>query len=141
MMKRPISASTRVQVSVFVIVGLSLLSIGKSLLESGKPESQSFAAQRQQLVALRNALPARGIVGYLDDGQDTPSDRQRYYLAQYELAPLVLEPNPDGPLVIGNFSRPVSASELPGNLILVHDFGNGLVLFAKIANPRTRRER
>ena len=64
-------------------------------------------------------------MGYIGDSSD-PSD---YYLAQYALAPLVVDHSPNHPLVVGNFtsSPPVPA---PDRLQLVKDFGSGVLLFA-----------
>jgi hypothetical protein len=85
-------------------------------------------AQRseQRFASLRRQLPARGVVGYI--GESGNSGTEDYYLAQYELAPLVVERSPNHSLVVGSF--PNSQTVLPENLQLVRDFGNGVLLLA-----------
>ncbi len=140
-MKNSGSQTTPAMLAIFALAGLSLLSTGKAAVQAAYPELAGIAAQRPQLIALRNSLPPRGVLGYIDDGVNTPAERQRYYYTQYELAPLVIEHLPDAPLVIGNFSQPVPPSQLPANLLPVHDFGNGIVLFAKLAQPPSTRSK
>jgi len=80
----------------------------------------------QRFFALGTQLPARGVIGYV--GESDNRGTEDYYLAQYALAPLVIERSPNHPLVIASFpnSRPV----LPENLQLVRDFGNGVLLLS-----------
>ncbi len=138
-MRMRVSQNTMVVVAIFVLAGVSLLSTGKAAVEAAYPQLPGVSAQEPQLLALRNSLPSRGVLGYTDEGGNTPEERQRYYYTQYELAPLVIEHSPDAALVIGNFSHPPSPSELPDDLLPVHDFGNGIVLFAKLTqSPNTR---
>ena len=80
----------------------------------------------QRFAALRDALPKRGVIGYIGPSEDGLG---YYYLAQYALAPLVVDHSSNHVLVIGNF--PHSAPpQLPDNLKLVKDFGGGVLLFA-----------
>jgi hypothetical protein len=85
-------------------------------------------AQRSghRFTALRAELPARGVIGYI--GEPGNAGTEDYYLAQYSLAPLVVDRSLNHLLVIGSFpdSRPV----LPTNLQVVRDFGNGVLLIA-----------
>jgi hypothetical protein len=80
----------------------------------------------ERFAALKAALPDRGVVGYI--GESGNSGTADYYLAQYALAPLVLENSPNHALVVANFptARPAG---LTANLELVTDFGNGVLLF------------
>lgn len=85
---------------------------------------------------IKKALPPHGTVGYIsnlkaDDIRFDPGFGE-YYLAQYALAPLVVIYSSDQPLVIGNFrgSTPVSSAAVP-NMVLVKDFGNGIMLFRR----------
>jgi hypothetical protein len=67
-------------------------------------------------------------VGYVDaPGNDNTAN---YYLAQYALAPLVIDYSPQHALVVGNFPANSPARPLSSNLRLVQDFGNGVLLFA-----------
>lgn len=138
LMRIRISHATTLVLALFVLAGLSLLSTGKAAVTAAYPQLPGVSAQKPQLLALRNSLPSRGVLGYIDEGRNTPEERQRYYYTQYELAPLVIEHSSNAALVIGNFSHPVTPSELPSNLLPVHDFGNGIVLFAKLAQPRSK---
>jgi hypothetical protein len=81
----------------------------------------------QRFAALRSALPKRGVVGYVG-APGTPALAD-YYLAQYALAPLVVENSPNHPLVIGNFP-PGTVALASERLRLVKDFGDGVLLFA-----------
>ena len=66
-----------------------------------------------------------GVVGYVG----APADSiECYYLAQYALAPLVVDRSPNHPLIVGNF--PSSPSQVPENLEVLRDFGNGVLLLA-----------
>jgi hypothetical protein len=81
----------------------------------------------QRFASLQTALPPRGVIGYVGEpGDDAIPD---YYLAQYALAPRVVDHSPNHSFVIGNF--PHTSAELPvEGLKLVKDFGNGVFLFS-----------
>jgi len=83
----------------------------------------------QRFAALKAALPQQGVLGYIGSSS-SPDD---YYLAQYALAPLVIENSPNHGMVVGNFAT--SPVTLPGDLQLVKDFGNGVLLFARQQSP------
>jgi len=85
-------------------------------------------AQRsdQRFAAIKISLPQRGVIGYI--GEPGALARGDYYLAEYALAPLVVDDSPNHPLVLANFpNAPLLTSP---NLQLVKDFGNGVALFA-----------
>jgi len=85
-------------------------------------------AQRsdQRFAALKAQLPERGVIGYV--GESGNSGTADYYLAQYALAPLVIDHSANHPLVIGSY--PTAAPVFPGNLKLIRDMGNGVLLLA-----------
>jgi hypothetical protein len=85
------------------------------------------ARSDQRFAAVKTVLPSHGVIGYV--GETGNSGTSDYYLAQYALAPLVVEHSANHPLVIANFPT-APASGLPQNLQLVRDFGNGVLLFA-----------
>jgi hypothetical protein len=89
----------------------------------------------ERFAPLKAALPDRGVVGYI--GEAGNSGTADYYLAQYALAPLVVENSPDHALVVANFPRSKPDS-VPRNLELVTDFGNGVLLFR---NPSAKDAR
>jgi hypothetical protein len=80
-----------------------------------------------RFAALKARLPANGVIGYI--GETGNSATPNYYLAQYALAPLVVDDSPDHAIVIGNFPSS-SPSRIPQNLRLVENFGDGVLLFA-----------
>lgn len=79
----------------------------------------------ERFASLKAALPQSGVVGYVGDANDTAD----YYLAQYALAPLVLEHSPNHPLVVGNF-RSAPRPGLLSGLQVQTDFGAGVLLLA-----------
>lgn len=80
---------------------------------------------------LKKALPARGVVGYIDDRGENPLGPGYYYAVQYALAPLVVEHSAERELVIGNFTSAEAAAEHPVTLVPIRDFGRGVVLFTQ----------
>lgn len=85
---------------------------------------------------LKNNLPRHGIVGYVSNlkAEDIRFDPGfgEYYFTQYALAPLVVSRSSEQSLVIGNFLP--AASVTPAavtNMVLVQDFGNGIMLFRR----------
>jgi hypothetical protein len=57
----------------------------------------------------------------------------QYILAQYSLAPVIIRNSKEYQLVLGNFADgiPDSGYLMRSNLILVKDFGDGLILYKK----------
>ena len=71
------------------------------------------------------------MTGYL--GESGAAALGDYYLAQYALAPLVVDHSVNHALVVGNFpsSTGGAPAALPSDhLQLVQDFGDGVLLFA-----------
>jgi len=83
----------------------------------------------QRFAPLKGALPTHGAVGYVGEAGAPVDVLSDYYLTQYALAPLVVENSTNHPLVIGNFPRS-KPSQVPDNLTMIRDFGNGVFLFA-----------
>ena len=127
-------AKTRLVLLVFVFC--SLLSSARLVFEAPIRGHSTLddVAQRSDLrfAKLKAALPQRGVIGYVGDGGE--SGVPAYYLAQYALAPLVLDRSPNHSFVVGNFSsNPPTASV--EKLRLVKDFGDGVLLFAGEDQP------
>jgi hypothetical protein len=76
-------------------------------------------------------------VGYV--GEPGTSSLPGYYLAQYALAPLVLDHSTNHALVIGNFPTAPPTGSPSADLHLVKDFGDGVLLFA--TQPSTDKDR
>jgi GT2 family glycosyltransferase len=86
---------------------------------------------------LRQMLPPVARVGYLtdvDSGAALDADAARlafkqYVLTQYALLPAIVLPGIHGSLIVGNFDSAASHSRETSGRTLVHDFGNGVMLF------------
>jgi hypothetical protein len=117
----------RLRIAILIFVFGSLLSTVRVLTEAPRPgRFHDDDAQRsdQRFAALKASLPPQGVVGYVGESGGTAD----YYLAQYALAPLVIDHSANHPLVVGNF--PISLAPGPlEHLQLLKDFGNGVVLF------------
>ncbi len=112
-------------IALLIFILGCMLSTARILTEAPAPRPDNIAQRSdQRFSALRSSLPPQGIVGYIGD----PGNLADYYLAQYALAPLVVDRSPNHPLVVGNF--PSSLHPAPHNLQLIKDFGNGVLLFA-----------
>jgi hypothetical protein len=130
----------RITITVGLTLMLCLLSSLRAVVEAPSPnqlKAMSRAVPERsdlRFAELRRALPERGVVGYV--GEAGESEVADYYLAQYALVPLVVERSQDHPLVIGNFpsSGPASPPATVNGLVLVRDFGNGVLLLAKKDN-------
>jgi hypothetical protein len=121
------------RLAVLTLVLLNLQAF-RSQLRSAADEHDVSAAQ-SRLEELRKALPASGRTGYITDGSPTDVLRssgatRRYYLTQYALAPLVVEPGTEHDLVIGNFDE-LDPASVPDTLALVRKFDANLMLFRK----------
>lgn len=123
----PLSAR-KITVVTSAFIFCCLLSTVRILSDAPSPGPYTDTvrpASDERFAALKAALPPQGIVGYVGDSE-SPAD---YYLTQYALAPLIVDHSSSHPLVIGNFSKSPAAG-WKGNLQLVKDFGNGVILFA-----------
>ena len=127
----PKGISSRVGFGILLLVLCCLLSTGRMIFQAPNPRhinSDDISNRSDQRFAvLKSRLPASGVIGYI--GSTGESATPDYYLAQYALAPLVVDQSPNHALVVGNFSSP-PAPAIPQNLHLVEDFGNGVMLFA-----------
>ena len=124
--------SRRLTIVALVFVVCSILSSARIFWGARTPshakDSVIDIAQRSgvRFAAVKSSLPQRGVIGYI--GEPDALARGDYYLAEYALAPLVVDDSPNHLLVLANF--PNSALPAPPNLQLVRDFGNGVALFA-----------
>ena len=112
---------------LWILVVACLLSSGRMLVHSPRTAEDAAENQRRsgrRFAALREALPQRGVIGYIGQSQDSVG---YYYLAQYALAPLIVDFSQNHPLVVGNFPT-APPQNLPVNLKLLRDFGNGVLL-------------
>ena len=136
----PNRLSVRAIMSVVTFLACCLLSSERLAIDAPKPGSTPSDVTRrsdQRFATLKAALPERGVVGYV--GQPGTPGLPDYYLAQYALAPLVLDHSPNHALVIGNFPMALLTGSPSADLHLVKDFGDGLLLFA--TQPSTNKDR
>jgi hypothetical protein len=130
----------RFTIGTAIFMACCLLSSARLAIDAPKPGSTpSDVAKRsdQRFATLKAALPERGVVGYI--GESGTLGLPDYYLAQYALAPLVLDHSANHALVVGNFSTVSSQGSLSRDLHLVKDFGDGVLLFA--TQPFTDKDR
>ncbi len=131
--------STRITIASVTFVLCCLLSSARLVVDAPGPaavrNSRDDISKRsdQRFAALHSALPKRGVVGYV--GEPGTPGLADYYLAQYALAPLVVDHSPNHPLVVGNFPAGTPAPASPQDLQLVKDFGDGVLLFAGKDHP------
>jgi hypothetical protein len=96
-----------------------------------------IAAYESRFDELRDALPARGTIGYATDRPpeeifSDPAATAFFYVAQYALAPLVVANDPEREVVIGNFHRPPALPPDSAETWSVsEDFGGGLYLLRR----------
>jgi hypothetical protein len=128
----PDQHSRRLTIAMLVFVVCSLLSSGRIVWDARSPSqvkrSSIDVAQRSddRFAAVKTSLPQRGVIGYI--GEPGALARGDYYLAEYALAPVVVDDSPNHPMVLANF--PDSPLPTPSNLQLIKDFSNGVALYA-----------
>ncbi|HKT88569.1 MAG TPA: hypothetical protein VJQ59_09050 [Candidatus Sulfotelmatobacter sp.] len=122
--------ANRISVAILIFVFCCLLSTVRILGNAPRPahlQPDSVAKRSdQRFASLKAVLPPRGVIGYI--GEAGVAGTADYYLAQYALAPLVIDNSENHPLVIGNF--PDRPNEPAPNLKLVRNFGDGILLFS-----------
>lgn len=120
-------------VSVLVLVNIITITqvrfARKTFFKNNRPDLVSRSEAR--FAAARRGLPQRGFIGYLAAKESQKAWSERYFWAQYALAPLVLRLNTaDSPLVLANFHDQNEPAELFGMLDfeIQADFGDGIKL-------------
>jgi len=119
----------RITVATLAFIVACLPSTVRILSESPSPANLPLDTVGLQsdvrFAAVKSALPHAGVVGYIGETGELAD----YYLAQYALAPLVVDRSANHSLVVVNFpDTPPPAPALP--LLLVTDFGHGVLLYA-----------
>ncbi|MEO7145404.1 MAG: hypothetical protein ABI165_18060 [Bryobacteraceae bacterium] len=99
---------------------------------AGQPSS--IPAFTTRFDALRKALPAEGVIGYITDHVGDPNQAiAEYYITQYALAPVLVTNSFDQKFVVGNFHGAMDPAAIKTKgLEFVRDFGNGVEL---LRNP------
>jgi hypothetical protein len=124
-------ATAKTKTAILLFIACCLLSTARLAFEAPSPAHirQDDISSRSDVrfAALKAYLPASGVVGYI--GETGNSSTPDYYLSQYALAPLVVDFSTNHAIVVGNFPSSLPA-QIPQNLRLVKDFGNGVMLFS-----------
>lgn len=140
--RRTLTAPAIVVVCLLAVVA-GVEELQTALLLHTGPTSGGYAdratRQEERVAELRPLLPDSGVVGYrgvgLRGGNFTSFEAmQDFLLTQYALAPVIVVPRPDLPLVIGDYgdsaaSWPVERAP-PGYRVL-KDLSNGVVLLGE----------
>jgi hypothetical protein len=135
---------TRPRAGIAIILlmgGLALCTLTSyALILARSPAGRSdIDMNAERFGALREMLPARGVVGYLSDASAGFEDTKAYYLTEYYLAPVVVARGDTHELVVANFrsrSEIAAAAEAHG-LAIERDFSNGVGLLRR--QPRRQR--
>lgn len=129
------------EIPVKNVIGLSVAALlcayaalsfygGQAERNQASSDPYLIAAQEERFAALKRALPANTVAGYVSDVTNQPAVLSA---AQYGLAPILVVDNTGTEWVIGNFSKPLDYAEFgrARQLTLVRDFSNGVVLYRK----------
>jgi hypothetical protein len=100
------------------------------------PSRQTFDVDlyRARFAPLAVVIPKDGVIGYLSDlDPSLPAATAEYYLAEYFLAPAVLENSTRPALVIANLHRPPAGGYFESQGFRIdRDFGSGLYLLRRV---------
>jgi hypothetical protein len=105
-------------------------------VEADEPGYRAIDEYLLRFEECRSLLPRRGRVSYIGetiegDGGELQTTAN-HLLAQYALAPLVVERGTVHDLVVANFTTSeAAAGRLPGEFTIVRDFGNGVLLLRR----------
>jgi hypothetical protein len=133
---RGISFEARVRGVVLALIVVSALSANvgelKRILELPlQPAADKVSDYEKRFAPLKNALPKRGVVGFVTDARTRDEQPKRRYLAGYALAPLVVAPSAEWPLVVGDFADPATARFISAEGLRVREeLGGGLLVLA-----------
>ena len=120
----------RASAAILIVVFFSLITTARLILKTPRISLHSgdevSLLSDQRFAEMKKYLPSRGVVGYLGDPGNF--GLPNYYLAQYALAPLVIDRSTNHALVIGNFSTEPPKPDTRG-LEAMKTFDPGLVLF------------
>ena len=134
-----VSLPARAQAGIYGLLVIALYSSLGFLLDSVKmnrkaeEDSSPTSTYVRRFQKLRGDLPPKGRVGYLTDMAQDPDDVE-FHLTQYALIPLVLEKSKSPRYIVGNMVKAPTAEFLTAQgLVMVQDYGMGVVLFEKKA--------
>lgn len=124
----------RITLAIALIVLIVSLSGVRQLLRDWKAfdPNDGITVFERRFDRIKRLLPSHGVVGYVTDAEPYNIE---FYLAQYSLAPLILDPKQPHEVIIGNFAnRAAHPATWQGRSLIVHtDFANGLKLLGLAA--------
>ena len=125
----------------YAVLSLLMQSIG---IYTDLPDKDPVTIHEARIAQIKGSLPASGEVGYVttvenerifayERAMKNVEYLAQYALTQYTLAPLIVRNSPELPLVVGNFldGPPALGFLEKNNLVLIKDFGDGLILYRK----------
>jgi hypothetical protein len=124
---------------VIALTALALCSTFWALLDvlGAVSHNQIFgvAAFENRFEEFRKKVPPHAVFGYLsDNARNDPSATPEFYLTQYSLAPAIVKPTPDEPLVIVNFhtAKPDQKLLRANKLVPIQIVGTGVLLCRRL---------
>jgi hypothetical protein len=130
----PRARPRQARLAILLLVGATMLSGGREVYRAVDlwrlpgHDADLVTAADARFAALRQALPAHGVVGYVSE--PTHDADTRFHLAQHALAPLVLARGVDHEVVVSDFSASGTVAEALARerFRVVRDFGRGVLL-------------
>lgn len=145
---------TRVRAGLGIVLLFVIVSDAQWLrlaagISSRTPREDEVGRHEARIRPIKESLPSRGVIGYMPDPMATdlpvnftcavpPPDRlacvnhyKGFYLTRYTLAPLVLVHSTEPDLIVANFATNTVSTSIAPDLILVRDFGEGVMLFQR----------
>ena len=123
---------TRVRFAAVLLLVLSsllasVLDLSKVIRYAPRQLEDRVRQHEDRMKRVRELLPSHGVIGYVSD-VDGMEFRSRYYMTQYVLAPLLVVPDTQRKLVLGDFTRTSRREHELAHLRVVNDLGDGVVL-------------
>lgn len=132
----------RAQAGLYILLVAALYSALGFLLDAIKIDRKTFddssptSTYARRFEAVRKELPPKGRAGYITDMAKDPGDLE-FQLTQYALSPLVLEKSKTPRYIVGNMVKAPTAEFLDAQgLMMVKDYGSGVILFEKKGETR-----
>ena len=119
-----------------IIAGTNLAETIRTLHPAWNGRGDFVTPSENRFRPARERLPRAGEIGYISEHSPVdaiidPVAVRDYYLAQYALAPLLVSPEPDRPIILGNYQTPINAVGAPG--VPTEHIGEGLFIIGQRA--------
>jgi len=128
----------RAKAAIFVVLlmaALAVVTLASFRILMQNSDADEIVQDEQRFGGVRRALPRRGVFGYASNRGGGRDGVRAYYRTQYYLTPLVIAPDAERELIVGNFTSPSTVAEFATahGLTVTQDFGNGVAL---LRSPR-----